>query len=153
MLIEPSKQLFFEIQLFLCFLFGALLGEHLFHILNSLRQEAVIAQPDELCELSAVKVFRIPRSRLASVEAFLVGREQLFNLFAGAVRLQSFKGIANFVAHEDKETPVSLGFFDLFILEGNLDAFAYALHDEEVVDQLLGGRSEFFNAIFQIFLD
>lgn len=52
-----------------------------------------------------------------------------------------------------QSTPVSLGFFDLFILEGNLDAFACALHDEEVVDQLLGGRSEFFNTIFQIFLD
>ena len=153
MLTEPSKQLFFEIQLFLRFLFSALLGKPLFHILNSLRQEAVIAQPDELCELSAVKVFRIPRSELASVEAVLVGREQLFNLFAGAVCFQSFKGIANFVAHEDKVPPLSLGFFDLFILEGNLDAFACALHDEEVVDQLLGGRSEFFNTIFQIFLD
>ena len=96
-------------QLFLRFLFSALLGKPLFHILNSLRQEAVIAQPDELCELSAVKVFRIPRSGLASVEAVLVGREQLFNLFAGAVCFQSFKGIANFVAHEDKVPPVSLG--------------------------------------------
>lgn len=65
--------------------------------------------------------------------------------------LSELQGIANFVAHEDKLPPVSLGFFDLFILED--DAFACALHDEEVVDQLLGGRVKFFSTIFQIFLD
>lgn len=121
--------------------------------MDTLRQEAVVTQADELSKLAAVEIFGMPRSWLTPVKAVLIGREEFLNLLSGTISFQCLERIAKLVAHQNEIAPIALGLFNLGHSEIDLDPFGRTLDDQVGVDLLLNRWAKFFHSFLQILLE